>query len=254
MRGNASGVHRLTARHEGQHREEQPLGLRRARARRPGPRSSSSARSRRAAHSRRRRRGRTAARTASPSRTCRRHRRRPRPRCPGSGRRGSRPAQKAASVEPPAKAKFHSALLARDRAEFEGDAAKHQRQQHHDHRQVERRHDHGVGARETRPAGRRRRAPARSRCRPRTARSSAIIWSRSLVVLGERKQDADAEIEAVEDDVERDRAADEPAQISGRSHSIASSLRSAHRAPRRRRPSVPAERRMTAGSSARARP
>ena len=32
-----------------------------------------------------------------------------------------------------------------------------------------------------------------------------IIWSRSRLVAEERKQDADAEIEAVEHDVERDR-------------------------------------------------
>ncbi len=42
-------------------------------------------------------------------------------------------------------------LAARDGAELEGHAAEDQRQQHDDHRQIERRHDHRIGARKCHP-------------------------------------------------------------------------------------------------------
>ena len=95
-----------------------------------------------------------------------------------------------------------------DRAEFEGDAAEHQRQQHDDDRQVERRHDHRIGLREGHPQ------PAAAQHQPglvavpeRRDRVHHLI----ALALGpcERKQDAGAEVEAVEDDVERDRGADQ---------------------------------------------
>ena len=96
----------------------------------------------------------------------------------------------------------------RDPAELEGDAAEDQRQQHDDDRQVERRHDHRIGEREgdQQPAAAEHEpglvaVPER---RDRVHHLVAVV-----LVLGERKQDADAEIEAVEDDVERDRGADE---------------------------------------------
>ncbi len=58
-------------------------------------------------------------------------------------------------------------------AELERDAAKDQREQHDDDREIDRRQDDGEGERERREQRRRRRAPARSRCRPRPARSSS---------------------------------------------------------------------------------
>jgi hypothetical protein len=83
------------------------------------------------------------------------------------------PCENARAIEPPQKRNSTALRRLARPAEFERDAAEDQRQQHHDHRQIERRHDDRIGLRETPPTIRRRRAPARSRCRPRTARSNS---------------------------------------------------------------------------------
>ena len=95
-----------------------------------------------------------------------------------------------------------------DRAKFERDAAKHKREQHRDDRQVERRHDHRIGARE------RDQQPTAAEHQPglvavpeRRDRTDHLV---ALALrLGEGKQNADAEIEPVENHVERNRDADQ---------------------------------------------
>ncbi len=96
----------------------------------------------------------------------------------------------------------------RDPAELECDAAEHQRQQHHDHRKVERRHDHRIGAAESDPQ------PAAAEHQPglvavpeRRDRVHHLVALALAAGIG--KEDADAEIEAVEDDIERDRGPDQ---------------------------------------------
>ena len=119
------------------------------------------------------------------------------------------PWQNAARVEPPAKAKFQYCLAGRrDPAELEGHAAEDQRQQHDDDRQIERRHDHRVGLREGDPqAAAAEHQPGLVAVPERRDRVHHLVAL--AFAARERKQDADAEVEAVEDDVERDRGADQ---------------------------------------------
>ena len=99
-------------------------------------------------------------------------------------------------------------LVGADLAELEGDAAKHQRQQHHDHRQIERRHDDGIGQRERhQQAAAAHHQPGLVAVPERRDRRHHLVALG--VVLGERKQHADAEVEAVEDDVQHDCGADD---------------------------------------------
>ena len=95
----------------------------------------------------------------------------------------------------------------RDGAEFERDAAEDERKQHHDHRQIERRHDDGIGARERDPqSAAAEHQPGLVAVPERRDRGDHLVAL--FFVATERKQDADAEIETVEDDVERDRETD----------------------------------------------
>jgi hypothetical protein len=102
-----------------------------------------------------------------------------------------------------------------DPAELEGDAAEHQRQQHDDDGQVDRRHDDGVGQRERHPQ-----APAPQHQpglvavpegRHRVHHHVAV-----LLLARKRKQDADAEVEAVEDDVHDHRKGDDEGPDDGK--------------------------------------
>ncbi len=96
----------------------------------------------------------------------------------------------------------------RDPAELEGDAAKHQRQQHDDDRDVERRHDHRVGLRERDPqAAAAEHQPGLVAVPERRHRVHHLVAL--ALVAGVREQDAGAEVEPVEDDVERDGGADQ---------------------------------------------
>ena len=99
-------------------------------------------------------------------------------------------------------------LAARHDTEFERHAAEHQREQHHDHRQVERRHDDRIGHRKGHPqAAAAEHEPGLVAVPERRDRAHHLVALH--LVAGEREQDADAEIEAVEDDVKRDRGADQ---------------------------------------------
>ena len=95
-----------------------------------------------------------------------------------------------------------------DPAELECDPAKHQRQQHDDDRQIERRQNDRIGQREgDHHAGAAEHEP---RLVAVPERRDGIHHLVALVLgLGERKQDADSEIEAVEDHVHRDREPDD---------------------------------------------
>ena len=97
---------------------------------------------------------------------------------------------------------------ARHPAELEGDAAEHQRQQHQDDREVERRHDHGVGLWEG------HQQPAAAQHQPGLVavpeRRHRVDHQVAVALLPEGgKQDADAEVEAVEDHVHGDGDADQ---------------------------------------------
>ncbi len=91
----------------------------------------------------------------------------------------------------------------RDPAELERDATEHQCQQHHDERHVERRHHDRVSGRERHEqavaAEDEPRLVAIPERRDRVHHPIAVGFARK-----ERKQDADAEIESVEDHVQRD--------------------------------------------------
>jgi hypothetical protein len=106
------------------------------------------------------------------------------------------PWQKQASVEAPANTAFQNGLR------FECHPAQHQCEQHHDKRKVEGRHDNRISAGE----GDQKAATAEHQPglvavpERRDRRQHAIALG---VVLGEREQHADAEVEAVENDVKR---------------------------------------------------
>ncbi len=84
------------------------------------------------------------------------------------------PCMNAAVIDPPMNERSHSACegFATQR-NSKATPPEHQRQKHDDHRQIERRHDDAVGGAGMPRTVRRRRAPARSRCRPRTAPPSS---------------------------------------------------------------------------------
>jgi hypothetical protein len=96
----------------------------------------------------------------------------------------------------------------RDAAELERHAAEDEGEEHDDHRQVKRRHDHRIGSRK------RHEKAAASEHQPGLVavpegRERAHHHVAILLPAGEGKEDADAEVEAVEDDVEGDRGGDE---------------------------------------------
>ncbi len=95
-----------------------------------------------------------------------------------------------------------------DHAKLERHPAKDERQQHHNDGQIERRHDDGVGLRERDPE------PAAAEHQPGLVavpeRRDRVHHLVALALVArEGKQDAGAEIEAVEDHVERDRGPDQ---------------------------------------------
>ena len=97
----------------------------------------------------------------------------------------------------------------RDRAKFECDAAKNQRQQHDEDRKVQGGHDDRVGLRKRHPQS------ASAQDQPGLVavpeRRNRVHHLVALALgLREWKQNAGAEVETVEDDIERDRRADDP--------------------------------------------
>ena len=119
-------------------------------------------------------------------------------------------------------------------AEFEGDAAEHQAEQHRDHRRVERRHQHRVGQRK------RRHQPAAAEHQPGFVavpdRRDAVHDDVAIAPFREqRKQDAEAEVETVHHDV------DEHAKAMMKAQTVARSMASMSSVPlrRRRRPAPP---------------
>src|SRR5690606_1489456 len=89
-------------------------------------------------------------------------------------------------------------------AELEGDTAKNQREQHRDDRRIERRHDDRIGERK------RRHQPAAAQHQPGLVaipdrRDGVHRLIALLSTLEQREQDADAQIEAVEHDIGKNR-------------------------------------------------
>ena len=161
-------------RDEGEHAAAATAALPRAHGLHARPRSSSRARSRRAARSRRPARRRRAGRTASaqssaPPAYCA-----PGPSKPWTACRARSPARTSRRCEPQKNERSQSRWLGfATRRNSNATPRKISAEQHDDDRQVERRHDDRIGHRERRQTGRCRRAPARSRCRPRTGRRSS---------------------------------------------------------------------------------
>ena len=155
------------------------------------------------------RRARTAARTASRNRTCRRRTAPFSTLMPWMSPPRIRPWQNAASVEPPANAKVQYFLLVSATVRnSNATPRKTSAEQHHDHRQIERRHDHRIGVRKRDPqSAAAEHQPGFVAVPERRDRVDHLVLF--LLLLGEGEQDADAEIEAVEDDVERDGGADQ---------------------------------------------
>ena len=93
-------------------------------------------------------------------------------------------------------------------AEFEGDAAEHQPKQHHDHWRIERRHQHRIGQRK------RGHQAAAAEHQPGFVavpdRGDAVHDDVAISLLREqRKQDAEAEVETVHDDIDEHRKRDD---------------------------------------------
>src|SRR5436190_24365859 len=93
-------------------------------------------------------------------------------------------------------------LALRDQPKLKRNAAEYQRQQHHDHRQIKGWHDDRIGNRERdQETGAAEHEPGLVAVPEWCDRAHHLVAL--AFALGERKQNADAEIEAVEDDIHR---------------------------------------------------
>ena len=119
------------------------------------------------------------------------------------------PCASVASSDPPAKAMSQRLRsLWRSPAEFEGDAAEHQAEQHRDDRRIERRHQHRIGQRECRHQA------AAAEHQPGFVavpdRRDAVHDDVAVALLRkQRKQDAEAEVETVHHDIDEHRKGDD---------------------------------------------